>query len=390
MMTKLAAAVFVVATGCASMSTDGDLHVTGRIADAHVTHVVAVNTSTGAREITEVTSNGFDLMLKPGQQYLLTAVDATKKGRDMFVGTLDAGALHTFAPSHGGELDLGTVVPGLVTGKVDDLALRLSNPDVDGDGVIAETAPMLDVSGTYTLTRGGTALTISDLVAGNKTDLHVQYLSTMLAATVPDNKQMAMSTGTLMFEEPFYGSALGPQTPAIEPYTQIGAPHVKLGELAGAHLIGVVARGGFDVPSGTYEVDFSNGSLTYINVFPPSAAVLESAQTYSVPFLHIRSTEKGCIGNCGIDALELQWPATAKPAHVDVVLRRNGKDTALSADLSTSNNTIAWRDISVANSGLADYELAYFTTQNICYVAVSYESELGMRMTNQTTNPNCF
>jgi hypothetical protein len=307
----------------------------------------------------------------------------------MFVGTIDASkARHMFAPTHGGELDLGTVKPGLVVGKIDDLALRVSNPDIDGDGQISNTAPMLQVNGTYTLTRNGSELTISDLITGRTPDVQVRYQSTLMSAVVPASKQMAMSTGTMMFEEPFYGTAFGPQTPMIAPFTQIGAPHVKLGELAGDSLIGVVARGGYNVPQGTYEIDFANGALAYTNVFPPSQAVLESAQSYSVPFLHIQPAEKGCVGNCEIDALEVQWPSTAKPAHVVMVLHRNGQETALSADLT--DKPVAWRDLSVAHTGIADYELAYFTTQNICYVAVSYESELGMRMTNQLTNPDCF
>lgn len=389
MMTKLAAAMFVVATGCASEPTDGDLHVSGRIADARVTHVVAVNTASGARTIVEVQHGAFDIALAQGEQVLLTAADATKKGRDMFIGTIDASsARHTFNPTHGGELDLGTVKPGLVVGKTDDLALRVSNPDIDGDGQISNNAPMLEVNGTYTLTRDGRPLTVSDLTVGDKTNVRVRYESTLVSAVVPASKQMAMSTGTMMFEEPFYGTAFGPETPMIAPFTQIGAPHVKLGSLAGDSLIGVVARGGFNVPSGTYEIDFANGALTYTNVFPPSQAALESAQSYSVPFLHIQPAVKGCIANCEIDALELQWPATAKPAHVVMVLHRNGKETALSADMT--DKAIAWHDISVAKTGLSDRELAYFTTQNICYVAVSYESELGMRMTNQLSNPDCF
>lgn len=389
MMTKLAAAMFVVATGCASPSTGGELHVSGRIADARVTHVVAVNTATGARDIVELDGGAFDVMLKPGQQYLLTAADATKKGRDMFVGTIDAStSLHTFAPKRGGELDLGTVTPALVTGKFDDLALRLSNPDIDGDGVIGSVAPMLDVTGKYALTRGGTELTVADLVVGNKQDLGVKYLTTTVAARVSAERNMAMSTGTMMFEEPFYGSALGPETPMIAPFTQIGAPHIKLGELDGDQLIGVVARGGYDVPRGTYELDFANGAFTFTNVFPPTTDVLESAQSYSVPFLHIAPTQAGCVEGCAIDSIALEWPATAKPAHVDIVLQRNGKETALAADLTSQK--LAWRDFSVANTGIADYELAYFTTQHICYIAISYESELGMRMTNQLTNPACF
>lgn len=389
MMTKLAAAMFVVATGCASPSIDGDLHVSGRIADARVTHVVAVNTSTGARDIVELDAGAFDVTLESGQQYLLTAADATKRGRDMLIGTIDGSSKqHTFAPTHGGELDLGTVTPTLVTGKFDDLALRLSNPDIDGDGVIGAVAPMLDVSGKYTLTRGGNELTVEDLVAGNKKDLGVKYLSTTVAARVSVERNMAMSTGTMMFEEPFYGSALGPETPMIAPYTQIGAPHIKLGELGADHLIGVVARGGYDVPRGTYEIDFANGAFTYTNVFPPTTDVLESALSYSVPFLRITPTQSGCVESCSIDSIGLEWPATAKPAHVDIVLQRNGKEIALAADLTSKK--LLWRDFSVAGTGIADYELAYFGTQHICYIAISYDSELGMRMTNQLVNPGCF
>jgi hypothetical protein len=44
----------------------------------------------------------------------------------------------------------------------------------------------------------------------------------------------------------------------------------------------------------------------------------------------------------------------------------------------------------IEGSGLTRHELAYITTSSLCYVAVSYQSELGMKMTSQTVNPSCF
>ena len=35
-------------------------------------------------------------------------------------------------------------------------------------------------------------------------------------------------------------------------------------------------------------------------------------------------------------------------------------------------------------------ELARISTSEVCYVAVTYRSELGMKMTSQVENPGCF
>lgn len=416
-MTKLAALVFVAATGCAT-ATDGDFHVSGRVADSRVTHVIAINTADGSREIvSKLWDDSFKVTMKPGGQYLLAFADITKPGRDMLVGTLRANDLDALAPQEGGGLDLGKIsfangraqsttsfediasALGLdestaqELGLRDDLALRFSNLDVDSNGALEANAPVLRVEGEYT-----TTLTLADHIEGNFANARVKYLSTTVSASVPNRMNMMMTTGTMMFEQPFFGSALGPNTPKIDAFTQIGQPHVKFGQLDGSRVIGVTARAGFDVPRGAYELDFANGSLTYTNVFPPSAAVLESAQSYSVPFLHVKPNAAGCRFNCAIDALEIDWntmtatgwkPSTDRAARVEFVLRRNGKDTYLAADLA-AGESLNWQALSVTNTGIADYELAYFSTQNICYIAVSYQSELGMQMTNQLKNPACF
>ena len=127
------------------------------------------------------------------------------------------------------------------------------------------------------------------------------------------------------------------------------------------------------------------------------ARVVESAQSYEIPFVRVAPSETGCIADCSIKTLELDWknmtPAgwsatDAKPAHVDIVLRRFGKNTYLAADMKGSS--LEWQNIDVTNTGLIRNELSYFTTRNICYVGVSYDSALGMKMTNELYNSDCF
>jgi hypothetical protein len=43
----------------------------------------------------------------------------------------------------------------------------------------------------------------------------------------------------------------------------------------------------------------------------------------------------------------------------------------------------------VTGTGILDRELAYISTADLCYVAVTYMSEVGMKMTSQVTNPAC-
>jgi hypothetical protein len=79
--------------------------------------------------------------------------------------------------------------------------------------------------------------------------------------------------------------------------------------------------------------------------------------------------------------------AETQKAHIDIVLERSGKKTYLAADTSS---TVSWQDLDVTNTGILWSELAYFTTKNVCYIGVTYESQLGMKMTSELFNPGCF
>jgi hypothetical protein len=418
MMNKLAAALFVVAVGCAS-ATDGAFHVSGRVDDARVTHVVAGNPADGSRIVVAIENGSFNVALQPGKQWVLTFADATQSGAAMQVATLQVGGLDALVPQTDGAIDLGLVKMGerataatstasivdalgldnetaAQLGTTDNLALRVANPDIDNDGFIDAASPLLEVSGRMQVQLGGSALSMADVIRGDYTNANVKYVSTTLMAGVPSSMNMAMQTGTVTFEQPFYGTALGTDAPAIMPGTPIGAPHTKFGQLDGMQMIGVVARSGFDAPRGTYELGFANGQLTFTDVFPPTAPVVESAQSYSVPFVKIAPVDAACIGNCSIESLSLDWKkltasgwdmAETQKAHIDIVLERSGKKTYLAADTSS---TVSWQDLDVTNTGILWSELAYFTTKNVCYIGVTYESQLGMKMTSELFNPGCF
>jgi hypothetical protein len=428
MMKQLAAALLALTAGCATAEhNDGAFHINGRLAtNAHVSHVVASNPATAERIVAVVGADGsFDLAVSPGTQWVVTFTDWTKVGKDMQVATLQANGLDAFVPQGAGTLDLGTVqlsnarahgttdfneviaalgiddATATRMGRTDNLALRYANPDIDNDGTLDALqfghSFKLDIAGSFSLMTEGRQATITDLVAGTYKNAGVSYFGTTIQAVVPRSMGMNMKSGTLMFEEPFYGAA-SPQM--VAPGTEIGAPHVKFGELDGAQMIGVVSRSGKNAPSGAYEFGFDSGQLTFSDVHAPTSVSLETGKDYAVPFIHIRPTTASCKSDCDIASLDVEWrtmtadgwQVTSAPAtaHIDLVASLNGKRTSLAANLDDSATTIAWRDMPVWNTGILSSELAYVQTSEICYLSVSYVSELGMKMNMSVANPDCY
>ena len=433
MMNKLAAVLlsstFALAAGCASESSEGGLQISGRLADAaRVTHVIATNPATGERVVIDMKADGepdgrFNISVPAGGSWIVTFADANQVGPAMRIATLQAGGIDAFTSKAGGSVDFGTVhfsgtyAHGSLTwnqltgafgydqqtleqmAKTDDLALRYSNPDVDGDGELDALQGRdfrLELAGSYRMEKAGRELTVSDLVSGVR-DASVKYNGTAISAAVPRSMDMNMKTGTVTFEEAFYGTALGPNTAMVAPGTRIGQPHVKFGELAGNPLLGVVATAQRQTPSGSYRFDFDNGSLTFTDVHTPSAANLMAATDYVVPFVRIRSSQAACINDCEISGVDITWmrqsadgwTQASEPtdAHLDFVTKMNGKNTYLATDFVNGQTSMMWQDMPVKGTGILPSELAYISTAEICYVAVTYTSSLGLKLTSQVQNP---
>ncbi len=425
-MTKtLAAALFALTCvplleGCA-VESDSAFHVSGRVSDSQVTHVVASNPVTAERVVATVSSDGsFDLAVAPGMTWAVTFANADKVGADMRVGTLASSDLDALAPARAGSLELGTVsfASGRATGSIshadlidalglseataarlartDDLARRYANPDIDNSGELDALEGRdirLEVTGTYAFGIGDREVTVADLVDGVAAPT-IRYDNTMLVTLVPRAMNMEMDSGTITFDMPYYGTALGPSTPMIAPGTAIGEPHVLHGELLGMPALGISARGDQDAPRGTYELAFANGQLTFSDVEPPAATALAAATDYRVPLLHISATDDGkpsAIGVAWNQMSESGWqPAPGLAVRLDVIVQHAGKRYAFAPILAADQSSVAWSDLPFASAGVLASELASLSTSQICYVAASYESDLGMTMTVHAKNPACY
>lgn len=434
MMNKLATVLLAVSTaGCATES-DGVLTLSGQLADAsRVTHVVAANPLTGERVVVDLKSDGqpdgrFEIAVPTGDgSWIVTFADANQKGAAMKIATLQTGGLDAFRSTSGGAIDFGTVhfdgryAHGTTTwnrlaaafgesetalqtrAKLDNLALRYSNPDIDANGKIDALeghAYRLEVDGTLRLQVNGLDATISDLVNG-LTLPTVRYMGTTIEAAVPRDMGMNMLSGTMQFEQNFYGTAFGDATPMVPAGARIGQPHIKFGELDGSQMVGLVASGKSNAPSGTYKFGFDQGELTFSDVFAPDVSLITAASDFAVPFVRIRTTNATCKSDCDISAIDVQWMRSTKlgwmpvaeprDAKLDLIANMPGsKRVHLAASLTDGATSQDWRSMPIDGSGLVRGELAYVTTTRLCYVAVSYISELGMKMTSQTVNPGCF
>jgi len=426
-MTKTLAALLAVTAGCATAEVNDAFVLAGRIDSARVTHVVATNADTGVHVAVPADAYGrFELALEPGVPWVVTLADWTKVGKDMQVATLHQNGIDAFVAQEPTTLDLGVVeivdrrAHGTVEldelidalgvdretatrmGRTDNLALRYANPDVDNDGTIDALQHghdfHLDISGAFKLTTNGREATVADLVGATWAAPGIRYAATTIQAVVPRSMGMNMASGTLRFQEPFFGTALGDATPMVAAGYPVGAPHVKVGERDGQQMIGVVAHGTHDAPSGTYNLMFDNGQLTFSDVHVPSAALLSSGEL-AVPFVRIRPTVATCTVDCDIAGIDLAWrsfgdagwqDSAGEPSRLEIVTIVNGTRAYLAADLDAGATSLAWSAMPVGNAGITRSELAYVQTSEICYVAVSYRSELGMKMTMSAVNPACY
>jgi hypothetical protein len=430
MMKKLATALLAVSAGCATTteSNDGAFHIQGRVDAKHVSHVIATNPETGDRVVAVLDGDRvFSLALEPDLQWVVTFADWTRVGRDMQIATLQANGLDAFRSSEPTTVDFGTIkfrndrAYGSIEygdllmslgldheeatrlGRIDNLALRYANPDIDGDGSIDALQfghdYRLDIAGTFQLTNNHRAVTVADLVGTTWANRGLDYTATTIQAAVPRAMNMNMASGTLKFDAPFFGTALGEATQMVAAGMPVGAPHVKVGELDGTPMIGVVATGDKDAPRGSYRFAFANGALTFSDVHAPTTATLSGGLDYAVPFIRIEPTDATCKVDCDIARLDIAWqrmvadawtPTSGHDVRIEMAISLNGKPTYLAADLDASTSSLAWRDMPVWNTGITQHELTYVQTSEICYLALTYTSELGMKMTTRATNPACY
>ncbi|MGE0174373.1 MAG: hypothetical protein AB7T49_16375 [Oligoflexales bacterium] len=177
------------------VAVSGTLNVQAlRLAGADVTHVVALETETGATAYGEVAADGsFALDIDKDKPWVITYIDSSQTGADMIVSMFASETLDTMNVGEDvTDVSLGTVdasdekaemdvsaeafldAIGMsedtaeTVGAVDDVSLRYSNPDIDNNGEVdslEEKSYMIDFHNRFTAKTadGSTPLTIQDM-----------------------------------------------------------------------------------------------------------------------------------------------------------------------------------------------------------------------------------
>ena len=435
---KAASPVVVLAlvAGCTE-NTDTAFHVRGRLEHTRsITDVVATTPSHIAhrRVAAPVSEDGsFELSLEPGNAWVVTFANGLEVGPAMQVGTLRLGSLDALVPQAAGDLDLGTVTlhDGRIAtsdvawsevlstlgldditaeriGASDDLARRYANPDIDGNGVLDAREPERDIRLDFytevTLTVDGRDFGLDDLLHSHRpADIGSRSFGTEMLVGMPSAlTPMEPRQATFTFEQPFYGTDQGPDTPAVAAGSPVTEPHVLQGTVDGYPVAALYARSGRNVPHGTYEYALADTRLTFTDVDMPGDAAMGAALPLVVPFLRFVPRTQDCVTDCTLLAIEYSWmrrtyegwlPATAaevpQRATFDMLIwSPSGTSQYAALDLPAGpSGSIAWDGRATIRDGVSTMDLATVTTGQLCGVGVVYTNQIGIRTASQVANP---
>lgn len=406
----------------------------------NITHVMAVNPSSAnpERVVAAVDSNGkFDLQVDGKKPWAIVFVDNTKVGKDMAVAIFRSGALDTLAPTkEAGEADLGNVTVdgtaksasagtaydallsqlGLSSagaeylGAVDDLCLRYTNPDIDGDGTIDALQDdrkfLLDFHVHLDMKLDGHAATIADL-AGSFLDeslTSLDYSGTGIYFAYPSAySASAPDTGSVTFQQDVYYSPYNPpgsttQGPAGVPLTGGALTINNFGDMKS---FGVSASTGHDMPQGEYVFAVGGKTHTFTNVVTRSDSNLTVAENFIMPFIRFNKTNASCTSGCTVSGIDYKWMRRTSTGWVPATLEElsltvsdsggyisfrpttddnTAQNIGFTVPTSAVEGTLAWDVSSGHVVGVSQSQLQALTIEEVCHLGLSYDDKLGMRL----------
>jgi hypothetical protein len=399
-----------------------------------ITHVMAVSPSTGNTErfVGAVSSDGtFSLGITSGKPYIIVfiAQDGTLTGPDMVVGTVKTSShdLDTLPFAQAASADLGDVTVdggtgeatmttsisdlistlGLTSaeadyiGNVDQLALRLSNPDVDSNGVIdslegKEFSMDWHVRGDTLLS--GTQITMDDIkdqyadastttVSWTLTSAYVLYPSSFDSTTYVSSS--ALANGATFT---YAGSAVAPTSYSALAFGDTsgwGADYNMASQEMGASDA---------VATFVYNLPGSGHTLTFSHVRTKTKAQL-SAEGVILPFIKL-NTSGGYF--TGIDYKWMKRTGStwtmATVAEVNLLVQSQGAYLGLYTAKSTGVEDGLFFTIPAAeasgtltiaqaqNTNVSDP--THLTMASFCSSAMSYDDKLGLRIFAGAPAPN--
>lgn len=400
-----------------------------------ITHIMGVAPSTGnaQRFVAEVSEDGsFSLDVITGQPYLIVFIsqDGSLMGPDMVVGTVKVDPnnndLDTLAPTEAGTVDLGEVdVDGVdeeatpaasledlldalglteeeasFLGDVDDLALRLANPDVDYNGVIdANEGKSFGMdwhvrANTHINSASNTDLKMADLENKLPPDeLHLKWTLASGYAVYPksfDDTNYVDSNNSLVSG----GSFTAPET-ALAPTSYSGGMFGDSRQWGPDYNMMEQEMGASDATATfTYILGSDEKKLVYSHVRTKTRDALE-ADGVLLPFLMLNTTEGKFTGISyeWRKRTESSWVA-ASSAEVSLLVQSSGAFLTLYTEKDSSNGiekgisfsippepttgTINVGDEGVYVSSIED--VTDLTLDDFCSSALSYDDKMGLRL----------
>lgn len=407
-----------------------------------ITHVMAVSPMGGGlaeRFISTVDSAGsFSLPVKSGKPYLIVfiAKNSGLTGIDMIAGTLKTGELDSLAPLAAGSTDLGnvsvdgttrlaTMTLGLTEllaslslssdaatylGGVDDLALRLANPDVDGNGEIdflENKNYSLDFHMRGTVKVGSVDATLDDVATtflpSNSTI--TMTLSTPMAvyANSFDSTDYIGSGGSSLANGGDYKVFTSAGNDVTANWSNDGFSggtfsdmrqwgpnynHSNTHELPGSGVNAVTLK---------WTLGASGQTLTFSNVKTKTSSQI-TQNGMILPFFHFNTSDSSATGT--IQSIAYEWRKLSSGTWVAATLEEvslavgssggylmlytqkgsgieNG--VAVTFPKTTVAGTISWNTTEITHHpGVSD--LSVLTPRSFCSTALSYDDQLGLRI----------
>ncbi len=434
-----AAGGFMVHGRVASLPALGGLHTLdapgGGTTAKRVTHVMGVTPSSQStrRVVSQVAADGtFSLDLDPARLWVLVFVDATKVGSDMVVGVFRAKGLDTLAPTKKGSADLGDVtakdgaadgsIPyddllaamgvdptsALFLSSIDDMCLRVVNPDVDGNGKIDALEPgstdyRLDFHVQFAM-QIDHAVSVDDLVGAFLPDtVTLRYGGTGIYASFMRSQFPAgwEPSRWASFDEDVHYAPLGGMGPGNPLVTHVGT-NVAAADLSTSGYgeyasVGLMASPGFDMPQGSYRFGIGPTTLTFTNVRTATDSQLQAAESFIMPFVRLVKTDPSCTTACAISTIDYEWRkrtdagwVNATAGEIALVAGEQGgflsirlgndplKNIGFMIPKETVTGTIPW-GTAMTTDAATKAAAVNATTSDLCHVGLSYDDKLGMR-----------
>lgn len=400
----------------------------GTLAAKTITHIMAVSPSTTNSEkyVSEVAADGtFSLGINSGKPYIIVFVaqDGSLTGPDMIAGIVKAGGndLDTLPLAQAGSVDLGDVtisgeeaqpstsIADLLSalgvtsaeatqiGAVDNLALRLANPDVDGNGTIdALEDKQFDLTWHVRATTllDGVELTMTDIKDSfpDATKVTLDWSGAGAYVVYPDSydstEYVNSGTGALQNSGGFAttGTLISPPSNSywmgtFSDRVQWGPNYdMTSGEIGASDSVSV------------FEYSLGSKKLTFSNVETKTKAQLNADGTI-LPFIKVNTSADKITGVdykwmklsggtwVAATTTELALLVQEDSARLMLYTQKGGGieyGLSFNFPISSASGTVNIGDANSESEGVADPTNVAVT--DICNSALSYDDNIGLRI----------